>query len=440
MWKNTYRWISLVLGSFFSLPFMVWAQEQATAAVAPPEPVLNSGDTAWMLISCALVLLMTPGLALFYGGMVRSKNVLSTMMHSFFAMGLVTLQWVIIGYSLSFGPDTGFGFIGGLDYAFLHGVDLKPNGTIPHVVFMMFQAMFAIITPALISGAFAERVKFSTYCVFTVLWATLVYNPICHWVWQSDGWLFKMGALDFAGGTVVHMSSGYAALVFALMLGKRIGYGKTPMHPNNLVFTALGAGLLWFGWYGFNAGSALSAGAIAGLAFTTTHISAAAAMVSWAIAEWIHRGKPSTLGAVSGLVAGLVVITPAAGFVSPMGSLIMGLLGGVVCYAAVMCKSKAGLDDALDAFSVHGVGGTLGAILTGVFAVSAFGGKVGLLEGNPAVMKAQLISVVATIVYSVVVTFILLKILDKTMGLRVNEEDEIEGLDLRLHGESAYNK
>ena len=408
-------------------PMLAWAEEGA----------LDTGDTAWMMVACALVMLMTPGLALFYGGMVRSKNVLSSLMHSFFAMGLMSIQWVVLGYSLAFGEDVG-GVVGGLNHLFLNGVGTEPSGSIPHVIFMMFQGMFAIITPALISGAIAERMKFSTYCVFILLWGTLVYDPIAHWVWGSGGWLFEMGALDFAGGTVVHMSSGFSALVLAIVIGKRMDYGKTPIYPNNLVFTALGAALLWFGWYGFNAGSALSSGTSAANAFVTTHIAAAAAMVSWVFAEWWFRRQPSILGAASGVIAGLVTITPAAGFVSPMGALIMGLIGGLVCYGAVLIKGKFTYDDSLDAFGIHGIGGLLGALLTGVFAAEAIGGTAGLFEGNLAVMGPQIIGVLATMIYASVVTFILVKILDATMGLRVEEDDEREGLDTTTHGEHAY--
>jgi Amt family ammonium transporter len=402
------------------------------------EGTLDTGDTAWMMVACALVMLMTPGLALFYGGMVRSKNVLSSLMHSFFAMGLMSIQWVVLGYTLAFGEDVG-GFVGGLNHLFLRGVGTEPSGSIPHLVFMMFQGMFAIITPALISGAIAERMKFSTYCVFILLWGTLVYDPIAHWVWGSGGWLLEMGTLDFAGGTVVHMSSGFSALVLAIIIGKRMDYGKTPIYPNNLVFTALGAALLWFGWYGFNAGSALSSGASAANAFVTTHIAAAGAMVSWVFAEWWFRRQPSILGAASGVIAGLVTITPAAGFVSPMGALLMGLIGGLVCYGAILMKGKFSYDDSLDAFGIHGIGGLLGALLTGVFAAEAIGGTAGLFEGNLAVMGPQIIGVLATMIYASVVTFILVKILDATMGLRVEEDDEREGLDTNTHGEHAYH-
>jgi Amt family ammonium transporter len=426
--KNTlFRTIQIV--QFLLLfPMLAWAEEGK----------IDTGDTAWMMVACALVMLMTPGLALFYGGMVRSKNVLSSLMHSFFAMGLMSIQWVVLGYTLAFGEDVG-GFVGGLNHLFLRGVGTEPSGSIPHLVFMMFQGMFAIITPALISGAIAERMKFSTYCVFILLWGTLVYDPIAHWVWGSGGWLLEMGTLDFAGGTVVHMSSGFSALVLAIIIGKRMDYGKTPIYPNNLVFTALGAALLWFGWYGFNAGSALSSGASAANAFVTTHIAAAGAMVSWVFAEWWFRRQPSILGAASGVIAGLVTITPAAGFVSPMGALLMGLIGGLVCYGAILMKGKFSYDDSLDAFGIHGIGGLLGALLTGVFAAEAIGGTAGLFEGNLAVMGPQIIGVLATMIYASVVTFILVKILDATMGLRVEEDDEREGLDTNTHGEHAYH-
>jgi Amt family ammonium transporter len=414
------------------------------AALLMPTPLLaaeaiDKADTAWMLVSSALVLLMGPGLAMFYGGMVRSHNVLSTIMHSIVAMGLITLQWTILGYSLAFGSDVG-GFVGGLEHIFLRGVGLEPNGTIPHLVFMVFQGMFAIITPALISGAVAERMKFSTYCVFILVWATLVYDPIAHWVWGAGGWLLELGALDFAGGTVVHLNSGISALVLALMIGPRIGYKAQPMRPNSLVFTVLGAGLLWFGWFGFNAGSALGAGGSAALAFVTTHIAAAAAAVSWTIAEWWHSRRPSMLGTASGLVAGLVVITPAAGFVSPMGALVMGLIGGVVCFIGVLIKHPLGYDDSLDAFGIHGIGGLLGALLTGVFATTIFNADAtpGVLEGNLSIMGPQLLGVLATIVYAGVMTYIIAKVLDWLMGLRVTEDQEREGLDISQHGEQGY--
>jgi Amt family ammonium transporter len=398
---------------------------------------LNQADTAWLMVSCALVMLMTPGLALFYGGMVGSRNVLSSFMHSFIALGIITLQWVVIGYSLAFGSDVGGGFIGGFEFAFLNGVGLEPQegSTIPHILFMAFQMMFAIITPALISGAIAERMKFSAYLVFIVLWATLVYDPICHWVWGPDGWLGARGALDFAGGTVVHLSSGAAALVCAIVLGRR----KRPGPPHNLTLTLLGAGMLWFGWFGFNAGSALAANDNAALALVNTHVAAGAAAFAWAIAEWIKQGKPTALGVASGLVAGLVVITPAAGFVGPMSAVLMGLIAGPVCYGAVMLKGKVGYDDALDAFGIHGVGGALGAVLTGVFAAAVWGGTDGLIAGNSELFIENIIGVLAAAAYSAIVTIVLLKVIDATIGLRVSNDEESEGLDTNLHGEEGYH-
>jgi len=398
---------------------------------------LNQADTAWLMVSCALVMLMTPGLALFYGGMVGSKNVLSSFMHSFIALGIITLQWVAIGYSLSFGSDVGGGFIGGFEYAFLNGVGLEPQegSTIPHILFMAFQMMFAIITPALISGAIAERMKFSAYFLFILLWATLVYDPICHWVWGPDGWLGARGALDFAGGTVVHLSSGSAALVCAIVIGRR----TRPGPPHNLTLTLLGAGMLWFGWFGFNAGSALASNENAALALVNTHLAAGAAAFSWAIVEWLKQDKPTALGVASGLVAGLVVITPAAGFVGPTSAVIMGLIAGVVCYGAVMLKGKLGYDDALDAFGIHGVGGALGAILTGVFAAEVWGGTNGLIDGNSELLVENVVGVLAAAAYSVVVTFVILKIIDATVGLRVSNDEENEGLDTNLHGEEGYH-
>jgi Amt family ammonium transporter len=422
-------WLLLLLAAFCLSPSTAFA-----------DGGLDTGDTTWMLVSCALVLLMTPGLAMFYGGMVRSKNILSTLMHSFFAMGVMTLQWVVIGYSLAF--SEGSAFIGGLDYAFLNGVTSAPDGdsTIPHNVFMLFQGMFAIITPALISGAFAERVKFSAYAIFIVLWGTLVYDPICHWVWGPGGYFLEMGALDFAGGTVVHINSGVAALVFAIVLGRRIGYPHQAMKPHNLGLTVLGAGLLWFGWFGFNGGSALAADGAAANAFVVTHIAAAAATVSWCLVEAMHRGKASVLGAASGAVAGLVAITPACGSVGPMGGMIIGLLAGGVCYGGVLLKSRLGYDDSLDAFGVHGIGGAFGAIATAIFAVEAIAGVPGLIEaGNFSQLWVQVLTVAATAVYSGVVTFAIVFAIDKTIGLRVSEEDERTGLDLTQHGEAGYD-
>jgi Amt family ammonium transporter len=388
-------------------------------------------------------MLMTPGLALFYGGMVRQKNVLGTIMQSFVALGLITVQWVLIGYSLSFGPDIK-GIIGSLQWAGLQSVGLEPNpdyaATIPHQAFMMFQMMFAIITPALISGAFAERFKFSTYLVFVLLWSTLVYAPLAHWVWGVGGWLRSLGALDFAGGLVVHISSGVSALAAAIIIGKRKGHGHEHMPPHNLTMTLLGATLLWFGWFGFNGGSALASGALATSAFLTTHIAAATATLSWLIVEWKHRGKPTLLGAASGAVAGLVAITPASGFVGPIAALAIGFGAGAVCYFGVNIKNFFGYDDSLDAVGVHGVGGTFGALATGLFASKAINaaGADGAFFGNPSLFLVQLLSVAVAIMYAFSVTWIILKILDWTMGLRVQQEEEVQGLDLSQHGESGY--
>jgi Amt family ammonium transporter len=407
--------------------------------------MINSGDTAWILMSTALVMLMTaPGLAFFYGGLVRRKNVLATMMQSFFVLCLLSIQWILWGYSLSFGPDRGH-FIGSLAWFGLKGVGMAPNpdyaATIPHQLFMVYQMMFAVITPGLITGAFAERMKFSTYAVFTLLWATCVYDPVCHWVWGSGGWLKNMGALDFAGGTVVHMSSGMSALVCALVVGKRRGYGKEPMPPHNLPLVVLGACLLWFGWFGFNAGSALAANELAVSAFIATNTAAAAAALTWMFIEWKIIGKPTILGGATGAVAGLVAITPAAGFVSPLSSICIGMMVGAVCYTAVaVIKLRLSYDDSLDAFGVHGIGGTVGALATGLFAQKVINpaGNDGLLFGNPAQFGTQAIGVLVTMVYSIAVTFILLKVLDALMGLRVSDEEEVVGLDITQHEESAY--
>jgi len=403
---------------------------------------MNSGDTAFMLIATAMVMVMTPALALFYGGLVRKKNILATSMQSFICLGLISIIWVVYGYSLAFGPDVGH-FIGNFDHLLLKGIGLEPGAyaaTIPSLLFCAFQLMFAIITPALITGAFAERMKFTAFLAFTVLWSTFVYLPVCHWVWGQEGWLFKMGALDFAGGTVIHINSGAAALVAALVLGRRKGYGKDSMHPHNLPMTIMGAGLLWFGWFGFNAGSALSAGPIAVLALFTTQVATGAGALTWIFAEWKIQGKPTTLGAASGALAGLVAITPGAGFVTPVSAIIMGGVAGVICYLAVLAKSKLGYDDSLDVVGVHGVGGIWGALATGIFADSAVNslGK-GLLDGNANQLLVQAIGAGATILYSVVVTFILLKIIDATVGLRVSLDDETQGLDVTQHSEVGYN-
>lgn len=419
-------------------------------AWADDAPKIDTGDTAWMLTSAALVLSMTaPGLALFYGGLVRSKNVLSVLMQSFFLMALISVQWVLWGYSVSFGPDHA-GIIGGLDWAGLAGVGTEPNadyaGTIPHLLFMAYQMMFAIITPALITGAFAERMKFSSFLVFSLLWATLVYDPLAHMVWGTGGIIRSMGALDFAGGTVVHISSGISALVTALWLGKRIGHGSDPMPPHNLPFTLVGAALLWFGWFGFNAGSALGANGLAVIAFVTTNTAAAAAALSWTAAEWMHRGKPTVLGAASGAVAGLVAITPAAGFVSPMSAVIIGLLAGPICYGACNLKTALGIyDDALDVVGVHCVGGTFGALATGLFASAAVNPAVAdgmgglLITGDVGLFLAQIKAVLFTMVLGVIGSVICLTLAGLiTGGVRADEDDEFAGLDLTQHSETAY--
>lgn len=405
---------------------------------------MNPADTAFVLVAAALVMLMTPGLALFYGGMVRSKNVLGTIMQNFVMLGVISVQWALFGYSLAFGPDLGH-LIGSLDWVGLNGVSLEPfkaySETIPHQTFMIYQAMFAIITPALITGAWAERMKFSTFLVFMVLWATLVYDPVAHWVWGDGGWLKNLGALDFAGGTVVHINAGIAALAAALVMGPRKGYGTEAMIPHNLPMTVLGAALLWFGWFGFNAGSALAAGALASSAFTATHLATAAAVLSWIGAEWIIRGKPTTLGAASGAVAGLVAITPAAGYVGPMSAIIIGLAAGIICYLAVLAKVKLGYDDSLDVVGVHCVWGMVWALLTGFFAtklVNPAGGD-GLFFGNPGQVGIQALAVGVTLVYSFIISYILFKILDATMGLRVSTEEEVAGLDISEHQEAGYS-
>lgn len=440
--------LSIILGllSFAGISF---AEEQQ---VAPPAPAvalasesskIDTGDTAWVLISTALVMLMTPGLALFYGGMVRGKNVLGTIMQSFIAIAIVSIQWILIGYSLSFGPDV-HGIIGNLAWIGLNGVGIEPNPdyapTIPHMAFMIYQAMFAVITPALITGAFAERMKFSAFFVFTLLWSTLVYDPVAHWVWGVGGWLKQIGTLDFAGGIVVHLISGISALAAAIIIGKRKGYLQEAMYPHNLPMTVLGAGLLWFGWFGFNAGSALSSGALSTMAFVATHISAVAATLIWVIIEWLHRGKPTMFGAATGSIAGLATITPASGFVSPMSALIIGLAAGAVCYAALNMKGKLGYDDSLDAFGVHGIGGIFGTFATGLFAQTLINpsGSNGLFFGNHKMFTAQMIAILITAIYSFIVTVIILKIIDKVIGLRVDEESEVNGLDISQHGESGY--
>jgi Amt family ammonium transporter len=403
---------------------------------------ISGGDTAWVLASAALVMLMTPGLALFYGGLVRPKNVLSTIMHSFFILALISVQWVLWGYSLAFGPTVN-GIIGNLSWVGLNGVGPEPgpySDTIPHYAFMAFQMMFAIITPALITGAFAERKRFKAFVLFSLLWATFVYDPLAHWVWAKGGWLAELGALDFAGGTVVHISSGISALVAAKMLGHRVGLGSEKMEPHDLTMTVLGAGLLWFGWFGFNAGSALAANGLAATAFVTTNTAAAMGALTWVTVAWAHKGHPSVLGAAAGAVAGLVGITPAAGFVSPASAILIGLGAGVICYFAIQLREKLRVDDALDVWAVHGMGGTWGAIATGIFASEAVNsaGKNGLLFGNPGQLVTQIIAVLATWVFCGVMTFIILKIVDLVVGLRVEEQEEALGLDLSQHGEPAY--
>lgn len=404
---------------------------------------MNTGDTVFIIMSAALVMLMTPALGLFYGGMVRGKNVLGTLMQSFILLGVISIEWALWGYSMAFGPDVG-GIIGNLDWFGLKGVDMEPSpdygSTIPHLTFMIFQCMFAVITPALITGAFAERLKFRAFLLFTILWATFVYNPLAHWVWGIGGWIGGMGALDFAGGNVVHISSGISALAAAIYIGKRKGYGMTAYIPHNLPMTITGAALLWFGWFGFNAGSALACNGLAANAFVVTHLASAGAALSWIFMEWLHRGKATTLGAASGAVAGLVAITPASGFVTPMASIIIGLLGGAICYGGVLMKSRLGYDDSLDVVGIHCLGGTWGALATGLFATTAINPDAanGLFYGNPAQLGIQFLSIIATMLFAFIMTMIILKIVDLIVGLRVSDEDEEKGLDISLHNENGY--
>jgi ammonium transporter, Amt family len=447
------RWLLLLIS------LKANAQADQLAAVEDAvKSAQSAGDNAWMLVSSALVLMMTgPGLALFYGGLVRKKNVLSTMMHSFILMGVVTVLWAICGYSLAFGE--GSAFIGDLRYVFLNGVGAEPNadyaGTIPQQTFMVFQMMFAIITPALISGAFAERMRFSAMLMFTILWLLIVYLPMAHMVWGKGGLLnaFSGGtipSLDFAGGTVVHLTSGVSALICAIYLGKRIGHPGEGMKPHNLVLSVVGACLLWVGWFGFNAGSALGSGSLASSAFVATHFGASAGVLGWVLAEWLKHGKPSMLGGISGAVAGLVAITPASGFVAPMPALLIGFIAGLVCYfAVVVVKSKVGYDDSLDAFGIHGVGGALGAVMTGVFATNAVNGALrdsagnplplGLIDGNGQQVVNQILGAGIAVILAIAGTFLVLKICDMVLGVRVDEREEITGLDLSLHGEEGYN-
>lgn len=434
MTKKMTSWL-LALFIILCMPVMAFAEGAPTA---------DSGDTTFVMIAAALVFFMTPGLALFYGGMVRKKNVLNTMMNSFIIIGLISLQWIILGYTIAFGPDK-FGIFGGFDFLGFNGVGATPNadyaGTIPHAAFAVYQMMFAIITPALITGAFAERMRFPAFLIFTLLWATLVYDPLAHMVWGVGGFLRTLGALDFAGGTVVHISSGIAGLVAAFVIGKRKGYKTVPMIPHNIPFVLIGAAILWFGWFGFNAGSALSAGGLAVNAFLVTNTSAAAALLSWVVVEWVHHGKPTLLGAATGAVVGLVAITPAAGFVTPLSAIVIGLLVSPICYFGItVIKAKFGYDDSLDAFGCHGIGGIWGALATGLFATKSVNeaGADGLFYGNASLFGIQALSVVITIVLSAVLTFVILKVISLFTPLRVSEKDEEEGLDTAQHGEDAY--
>lgn len=435
-------WAILLLTLLLSMVILpvAFAGDETAAAAAK----IDSGDTAFVLISAALVMIMTPGLAFFYGGMVRTKNALSTIMQSFFIVALISVQWVLWGYTIAFGPDVNHLF-GSLEWLGLNGVGMDPNAdyaaTIPHYVFVMFQAMFAVITPALITGSFAERMRFPAFVAFVLVWSTFVYDPVAHWVWGMGGWLHDLGVLDFAGGTVVHILSGVSGLVVALVLGKRKGYGHEIMLPHHLPMTVLGAALLWFGWFGFNAGSALSANGLAGLAFLVTNTAAAAAAVAWTFVEWWVHGKPTVLGAASGCVAGLVAITPASGFVTPLASVLIGLVAGALCFFSVsVAKAKFGYDDSLDAFGVHGVGGTWGALATGLFATTSVNpaGADGLFYGNAAQLGIQFIGVATSWVFAAVMTFIILKLVGMFTTLRASEKDEIQGLDLSEHGERGY--
>ncbi|MBN2616653.1 MAG: ammonium transporter [Bacteroidales bacterium] len=436
----------------------------APVVTTTPGPSINTGDTAWMIVATALVLLMSiPGLALFYGGLVRRKNFVSVLMQIFMITAVISIEWVVVGYSLAFGTTTGplAPYIGGFDWSFLHGIkisDLSPYfishsqptgqivngqpvmiGTIPHIVFIIFQMMFAVITPALIIGAFAERIKFKGFVIFSLLWALLIYNPIAHWVWSSDGWLAKLGALDFAGGTVVHINAGIAALVMAVMLGKRRDYQRHAIPPHSIPFVAIGAALLWVGWFGFNAGSGLAADGLAANAFLVTHIATAAAAFTWALLDWIIGKKPTLVGLATGAVAGLVAITPASGFVGVTGSLIIGIVVSLVCYLMVAyVKPKLGYDDTLDAFGVHGIGGIVGALMTGLLATPAIQAARGAFYGNPHQLLVQVIAVLATVVYSGIGTWILFLVVNKLVGLRASDKQEAMGLDESMHGETAY--
>lgn len=451
--KSRLKYTGLALLGLIA-PTLLFAQEAAAVAAPEPVPYIDFGNTAWMIVATALVMLMTiPGLALFYGGLVRQKNVLNILMQCFILTAVITLEWVFIGYSMSFGSSTGAlaPYIGGFEWAFLNGIginDVSPyyisqaTARIPHLSFVLFQCMFAIITPALIIGAYAERIKFRGFLIFSVLWAIFVYNPVAHWVWSADGWLFKMGALDFAGGTVVHINAGIAALVMTLMIGTRRNYNNHPTAPHNIPLVVIGAALLWFGWFGFNAGSGLAADGLAISAFLSTHVATATAAFSWALLDWTINKKPTVIGICTGAVAGLVAITPAAGFVGVFGAVVIGVIVAVVCYFMVsVVKHKLGYDDSLDAFGVHGVGGIIGALLTGFLATPAIQSSYsGLFYGNPKQLWIQMIATVTTIVFSGVMTFILFKIVDKTVGIRANQKEEIAGLDISQHNEMAYSE
>ena len=446
--KTKFKYIGIALLGLIA-PSVLFAQEVTSAAA--PAPYIDFGNTAWMIVATALVMLMTiPGLALFYGGLVRQKNVLNILMQCFILTAAITLEWVFFGYSLSFGSSTGVlaPFIGGFDWAFLNGIginDVSPyyisqaTARIPHFLFVLFQGMFAVITPALIIGAYAERIKFKGFLIFSILWAIFVYNPVAHWVWSADGWLFKLGALDFAGGTVVHINAGIAALVMTLMIGSRRNYNNHPTAPHNIPLVVIGAALLWFGWFGFNAGSGLAADGLAISAFLATHVATATAAFTWVLLDWKLNGKPTVIGICTGAVAGLVAITPAAGFVGVLGAVVIGVVVALVCFFMVsVVKHKFGYDDSLDAFGVHGIGGILGALLTGLLATPSIQSSYsGLFYGNAKQFGIQLIATVATIVFSAVMTYILFKIVDSMVGIRATQKEEIAGLDITQHNEMA---
>jgi ammonium transporter len=451
--KTKFKYIGLAILGLMA-PTLIFAQEAGTTAAATPAPFISAGNTAWMIVATALVMLMTiPGLALFYGGLVRQKNVLNILMQCFILTAAITIEWVFFGYSLSFGSSTGAlaPFIGGFDWAFLNGInitDVSPyyisqaTERIPHLLFVLFQCMFAVITPALIIGAYAERIKFKGFLIFSILWSIMVYNPVAHWVWSADGWLFKLGALDFAGGTVVHINAGISALVMTLMIGVRRNYNNHPTAPHNIPLVVIGAALLWFGWFGFNAGSGLAADGLAVSAFLATHLATAVAAFTWALLDWKLNGKPTTIGICTGAVAGLVAITPAAGFVGVLGSVSIGVIVSLVCFFMVsVVKHKYGYDDSLDAFGVHGIGGIIGAILTGVFASPAIQSSYsGLLYGNAKQLGIQLVATLVTMAFSALMTFILYKVVDSMVGIRATQKEEIAGLDISQHNEMALSE